>query len=102
LHEIFREGWQWASEQKLNFGGDPDHRLDIGIIFLICHYWKMRKVVNGHKSAAASSHSFILIRQMAAVVIATPARRALAEVCTVAVPIVAYCLHARHCFCGFC
>jgi len=26
-------------------------------------------MVNGHKSAAASSHSFILIRQMAAVVI---------------------------------
>jgi len=24
LHEIFREGWQWANEQTLNFGGDPD------------------------------------------------------------------------------
>ena len=24
LHEIFREGWQWITEQRLNFGGDPD------------------------------------------------------------------------------
>jgi len=24
LHEIFREGWQWANEQCLNFGGDLD------------------------------------------------------------------------------
>ena len=25
LHEIFREGWQWMSMNKLlNFGGDPD------------------------------------------------------------------------------
>jgi len=42
----------------LNFGGDPDHRLDTGI--RIRHYWEMQHVVNGH--------SFILIRQMAAVV----------------------------------
>jgi len=41
----------------LNFGGDPDHRLDTGIVFLICHYWEIRKMVNGH--------SFVLIRQMA-------------------------------------
>jgi len=66
-------------------------------------------VVNGHKSVAPSSHSFILIRQMAAVVIiklttfscrsqtdspdgetdiATLVRRALAEVCTVPVLLV--------------
>jgi len=31
LHEIFRGGIQWAVEQ--NFGGDPDHRLDTGIVF---------------------------------------------------------------------
>ena len=54
----------------LHFGGDPDHRLDTGIVFRICHYWEILKVVNGH--------SFILIRQMAALV-----RRALAEICTV-------------------
>jgi len=23
LHEIFREGWQWAMDKWLNFGGDP-------------------------------------------------------------------------------
>jgi len=52
-----------------NFGGDPRHRLVTGIVFQIRHYWEVRKVVNGHKSTAAFSHSFILIRQMAAVVI---------------------------------
>ena len=36
----------------LNFGGDPDHRLDTGIVFRIPHYWEIWKVVNGHKSAA--------------------------------------------------
>jgi len=24
LHEILREDWQWASEQIVKFGGDPD------------------------------------------------------------------------------
>jgi len=24
FHEILREDWQWASEQLLNSGGDPD------------------------------------------------------------------------------
>jgi len=42
-------------------------------------------VVNGHKSATASSHSFILIRQMAGSDIATLVRRVLAEAYTVAV-----------------
>ena len=51
----------------LNSGGDPDHRLDTGIVFWIRHYLEIRKVVNGQ--------SFILIRQMAALV-----RRALVEV----------------------
>ena len=54
----------------LNFGGDPCHHLDTGIVFRIRHYWEIRKVINGH--------SFILIRQMAVLV-----RGALAEVCTV-------------------
>jgi len=59
----------------LNIGGDPDHRLDTGIVFPTRHYWEIRKVVNGHSS--------ILIRQMAAQI-----RRALAEVCTVQVLLV--------------
>jgi len=33
---------------RLNFGGDPDHWLDTGIVFRIHHYWAIRKVVNGH------------------------------------------------------
>jgi len=40
--------------KSLNFGGDPDHRLDTGIVFRIRHYREIRKLVNGH--------SFILIR----------------------------------------
>ena len=48
LHEIFSEGWQWDNEQtikfsgkvgkRLNFGGNLDHCLDIGILFRIRHY----------------------------------------------------------------
>jgi len=34
----------------LNFGGDPDHRLNTGI-FRIRYYWEIQEVVNGHKSA---------------------------------------------------
>jgi len=60
----------------LDFGSDPDHRLDTGIVFRIRHYWEIRKVVNGH--------SCILILQMAAMV-----RRALGKVsCTVPVLLV--------------
>jgi len=33
----------------LNFGGDPDHRLDTGIFFWIRNYWEMRKIVNEHR-----------------------------------------------------
>jgi len=55
--------------KRLNFGGDPDHRLDTGIVFRVRHYWERRKVVNGH--------SLILNRQTAALV-----RRASAEICS--------------------
>ena len=53
----------------LNFGGDRDHRLDIGTVFQIRHCLELRKVANGHKSAAASSHSFIQIRQIAGLIL---------------------------------
>jgi len=70
--------------KRLNFSGDPDHRLDTGIVFRICHYWEIRKVVNGD--------SFILIRQIAALV-----RRALAEVCTVPVLLVCNVMQCKYC-----
>jgi len=63
------QGWQWADEQILNFGGDPDHRLDTGIVF--------RFVTTGRYEKSLTD---ILIRQVVALV-----RCALAEVCTVPV-----------------
>ena len=83
-----------------NFGGDPNHGVDVGIVFRIRHYWEIRKVVN--------EHSFIPIRQMAALL-----RRALAAVCTFPVLLVfmfntfcmshrrrkMYCGHACLCAC---
>ena len=37
--------------KMLNFGGDPDHRLDTGIVFKFRHYWEIRKVIiNGDNS----------------------------------------------------
>ena len=44
LHKIFSEGW--PMNKWLNFGGDPDHRLDTGIVFWIRHYWETRKVIS--------------------------------------------------------
>jgi len=44
-----REIFNGPMNKRLNFGGDPDHRLDTGIVFGIRHYWEIRKVVNGHK-----------------------------------------------------
>jgi len=73
-----REGWQWASEYMIKFwcrSGSPFGYMDV---FRISHYWEIWKV--------ASGHSFILIRQMAALV-----RRPLAEVCTVPVLLVWIC-----------
>ena len=35
-----------ATNKRLNFGGDPDHRLDTGIVFWIRHYWDIQKVVS--------------------------------------------------------
>jgi len=75
LHEIFREGWQLAIEQIIEFwwrSGSPSGYRDC---FPYSSVLGDRKVINGH--------SFILIRQMAALV-----RRALAEVCTVPVLLV--------------
>jgi len=43
--------------KRLNFGGDPDHRLDTEIVFQIRHYCEIRKVDNGHKSAAHTDSS---------------------------------------------
>ena len=51
LHEIFREGWQWASEEMINFGGSADHHLGTCVVFRIRHYCDIRKVVNRCKSA---------------------------------------------------
>jgi len=51
----------WSVDKRLNFCGDPDHRLDTGIAFRILHYWQIRKVENGRKSAAHT-----IFRQMAA------------------------------------
>jgi len=64
------------TNKLLNFGIDPVHHLDTGIVYRIRQYWEIRKVV-------------ILIRQMAALV-----RRALAEVCTVPVLLVYFLISA--------
>ena len=38
----------------LNFGGDPDHRLDTGTVFRIRHHWEIRKVVSTDCAARRS------------------------------------------------
>jgi len=82
----------------LNFGDDPDHRLDTGIVFRIHHYWEIRKVLSTDCtvrpcSAGRHNHSNYdvitspALRPMTdnGTDIARLVRRALAEVCTVPV-----------------
>jgi len=66
----------------LNFGGDLDHRRGTGIVsgFVTIGSFGLTDMP---KSAAASSHSFILIRQMAAVVIIKLDDIVLAAACAV-------------------
>jgi len=45
LHEFSGKVCNGLMNKLLNFGGDPDHRLDTGIVFRIRHYWEIRKVV---------------------------------------------------------
>jgi len=80
LHEIFMEVGNGPMNKCLNFGGDPDHRVDTGVVFRIRHYCEIRKVVNGH--------IFVLIRQMTAL-----GKRALADVCTV--PVLLHCVSKK-------
>jgi len=43
--------------KSLNFGGDPDHRLDSGTVFRIRHYWEIRKVVNDINLLLIAAHT---------------------------------------------
>ena len=102
LHEIFREGWRWANEQTIEFwcrSGSPSGYRDS---------FPDSSLLGDTESA--SSDLFILICQIAAVVIikletragryrkirqrptdiTTLVRRALAEVCTVLVLLVSF------------
>jgi len=64
--------------KRSNSAGDPDHRLDTGIVFRI-----HQSSLLGDTESADTNLLLTLIRQMAALV-----RRALAEVCTVLVLLV--------------
>jgi len=73
----------------LNFGGDPNHCLDTGIVFRIRHYWQIRKMIPTVCAARRCSAEHGLSR--IAIATMTPLRhRPLAEVCTVAVLLVLY------------
>jgi len=74
----------------VNFGGNPDHRLDTGIVFLIRHCWEMQKVVSTDCASRRCKACTSRHRHSNYDVITSPAhdRRALAEVCTVPVLLV--------------
>jgi len=55
LHEIFREGWQWASEQMMIFWWRSGYRLDTGTVFRVRHSWEIRKVVSNDCAARRCS-----------------------------------------------
>ena len=88
--------------KQLNFCGDPDHRLDTGIVFQIRHYWEILKAVLtdcdarrcsvGHALAGIAIATLTSVRYRpttdSGTDIATLLRRAMAEVCTVPVLLV--------------
>jgi len=63
--------------KRLNFGGDPDHRLATGIVFRIRHYWEIRKVVStdcvARRCSAGHALAGIAIRHSNYDVITSPA-----------------------------
>jgi len=63
----------------LNFGGDPDHRLDTGIAFRIRHCWEIRKVV----STDCAKRRYSAGHALAGIAMATTTlrHRPLAEAC---------------------
>jgi len=79
LHDILREGWQWANERMIKFRWRSALPFRYRDCFRIRHYWEIPK------SAWLTEINLplILIRQMAALV-----RRALAEVRAVPVLLV--------------
>ena len=92
------------TKKYVNFDGDPDNRLDTGIVFRIRDYWEIRKVVLTDCAALAGIAIAILTsihRQPttgSGTDIATLVRRALTDVCTVPVLLVmvALCNRADH------
>jgi len=100
------------TKKYVNFDGDPDNRLDTGIVFRIRHYWEIRKVVSTDYAARRCSARHALAGIAIAILtsihrqpttgsgtdIATLVRRALTDVCTVPVLLVmvALCNRADH------
>jgi len=73
----------WSTNERLNFGGDPDHQLDTGIVFRIRHCCQIRKVVSTDSAAQLNALAGIAIATIMSL-----RRRPLAEVCTVPVLLV--------------
>jgi len=68
--------------KRLNFGGDPGHRLDTVIVFRTRHYWEIRKVVSTDCAArrCIAGHA---LRGIAVATMTSLRHPSLAEVCTV-------------------
>ena len=77
-----------SMNKRLNFGGNPDHRLDTGIVFRIRHYVKVvstdcaaQRCSIGHALAGIAILTMTSLRHRP--MTDSHERRALAEVCTV-------------------
>jgi len=99
LHEIFREGWQWASERTFKFWWRSGSLCGYRDFFRICHYWEIRKVVStdciARRCSARHALAGIAIATMTSLHHRPTAdshdRPAMAEVCTVPVLLVNLC-----------
>ena len=104
MHEIFREGWQWASEQLIKFwwwsGSPSGYRDCFPDSSLLGDKWYEPTALNDvavhdMQPAGIAIATMMLLRHQPMTYnktdITTLARRALAEVCTDPVLLVSYC-----------
>jgi len=89
LHESFREGWQWTSEQLIKFWWRSGSLSGYRTVFRIRHYWEIRKVVSTD-CAARRCRAGHALAGIATATMTSLRHRPLAEVYTVPMLLVNY------------
>ena len=87
LHEIFREGWQWANKQLIKFWWQSRPQSVYRDCFWIRHYWQIRKMVFTDCTAWCTS-AWHTLTGIAIATMTSLRHQPLEKVCTVPVLLV--------------